>query len=146
MLGVQCLRVDRLVGTGRGLDDLGDLRGAGRSEAVDDVGGLADLEGSLRMRPTSPVAGTLAPREDVRAAPGECMERLAPEAGSFERDPESGVEQVVLAGQHLARRKLETAVFAPHDGAAAVREERHEGEPRHLGRRGLFCDELEVHD
>ena len=145
VLGVQCLGVDRLIGTGCGLDDLGEFRCAGSSETVGDVVGLADLERNVRVRPISPVPRTLAPREDVRAAPSERMERLAAEARRFERNPQRGVEQVVLAGQDHPARELEAAVAGTHHGAEAVGKEGHEGEAGHLGGRRLVFDQLEVH-
>ena len=145
MLGVQGLGVDRLVRTGRGLDDLGDLRGTTRTQAQGDVSGRADLERDVGVGPVPAVARALTPRVDVRTAAGEGVERLTAEAGRLERDPERGVEQVVLARQHVAGRELEAAAVGTHHRAGAVGEERHEREPRHLGGRHRFVDELEVH-
>ena len=145
MLGVHGLGVDRLVRTGRGLDDLGDLRGTARAQAQGDVPGRADLERDVVVGPVPAVARALTPRVHVRAATGERVERLAAEAGRLERDPERGVEQVVLARQDVAGRQLEAAAVGTHDRAGAVGEERHEREARHVGRRNRFVDELEVH-
>ena len=54
------------------------------------------------------------------------MERLAAEAGGLERDPQGGLEQVVLAGEDVAGRELEAAVCGADHRAGAVGEERHE--------------------
>ena len=115
------------------------------AQAQRDVSGRADLERDVGVRPVAAVARALAPRVDVRAAPGEGVERLAAEAGRLERDPQGGVEQVVLARHDVAGRQLEAATVGTHDRTRAVGEERHEREPRHLGRRHRFVDELEVH-
>ena len=98
------------------------------------------------MRPVAAVSAALTPHVDVRTAAGEGVERLTAEAGRLERDPEGGVEQEVLARQHVAGRQLETPAVGAHDHAGTIGEERHEREPRHLGGRHRFVDELEVHD
>ena len=115
------------------------------AQAQGDVPGRADLERDVVVGPVPAVARALTPRVHVRATTGERVERLAAEAGRLERDPERGVEQVVLARQDVAGRQLEAAAVGTHDRAGAVGEERHEREARHVGRRNRFVDELEVH-
>ena len=97
------------------------------------------------MGPPSPVAGAFTPAEDVGAAPGERVERLATEAGGLEGDSKGRVEDVVLVGKDLAGGQFEAAACGAHHGTGAVGEERHERELGHLGLRHLVFDELELH-